>query len=334
MRSQGDVSERCGKNMNFQDRVFEEIVKQDCPPGRAAQAQLAALLQCIGSICADETGKPCLILRPGRSAAFTKCFTLLEKTFNITGVSVRERYSSGTISSGKSGEFSSEVQIRGESARRIAEVLSLPAPGDEPHRLKGAVTERLVQDRRCARYFLAGQFLGIGTVRDPEKEYYLSFDILSEDQARQTIALLAREDLPYRMVQHARSRAIVARDSDVIVDTLSLMGAHVSMMDMENARIRRQVRGSVNRKVNCETANIMKTVAASGRQLEEIRRVRENPIWDTLPDSLRQVALLREQYPESSLQELGEMLDPPIGKSGVNHRLRRISAIAQELEKN
>ena len=320
--------------MGFQDQVFGEIMKQDCPPGRAAQAQLAALLQCIGSIYADETGGACLILRPGRAAAFTKCFTLLEKTFNITGVSARERDPSDSISFGKSGKFASEVRIRGESARRIAVALSLPAPGAQPLRLNGAAADRLVQDGRCARYFLAGQFLGIGTVRDPEKEYYLSFDILSEGQAQQTIALLARENLPYRLVQHARSRAIVTRDSDVIVDTLSLMGAHVSMMDMENARIRRQVRGSVNRKVNCETANIMKTVAASRRQLEEIRRVRENPVWDTLPESLRQVALLREQYPESSLQELGEMLDPPIGKSGVNHRLRRISAIAQELDQD
>ena len=104
------------------------------------------------------------------------------------------------------------------------------------------------------------------------------------------------------------------------------------MMDMENTRIVRQVRGGVNRKVNCETANIMKTVAASRRQLEEIRLIRESSVWETLPDSLKQTALLREQYPESSLQELGGMLDPPVGKSGVNHRLRRLSAIAQELQ--
>ena len=318
--------------MSFQDRVFQEIVNQDCPPGRPSRAQLAALLQCTGAIGTDEAGEPRLILRSNRAGAVTKCFTLLEKTFNISSVFVTDA-ESGNAAGERRGS-AAQAQLSGEPVRRIAEAFSFPVADGEPVRLGGAVNDRLVQERRSARYFLAGQLLGIGTIRDPQKEYYLSFDVLSGEQAEQTRSLLEREGLSYRIVQRARSRVLVTRDSDIIVNTLSLLGAHVSMMDMENARIVRQVRGGVNRKVNCETANIMKTVAASQRQLEEIRRIRGNPVWDTLPESLRQVALLREQYPESSLQELGEMLDPPIGKSGVNHRLRRLSAIARELERD
>ena len=125
----------------------------------------------------------------------------------------------------------------------------------------------------------------------------------------------------------------MTRDSGVIVDVLNLLGAHVCMMDMENARIMKQMRGRINRKVNCETANIMKTVAASRKQLEQIQMIRESSIWETLPESLQQMALLREKFPESSLQELGEMLEPPVGKSGVNHRLRRLAALAEKLQK-
>ena len=320
------------QKMSFQDRVFQEIVHQECPPGKPSRAQLAALLQCMGAIGTDETGEPQLLLRSNRPGAMTKCFTLLEKTFNISSVFVQNGEPENAAE--KRREIPAQAQLRGEPVRRIADALSFEIPDGEPVRPCGAVHERLVQDRRSARYFLAGQLLGIGTIRDPQKEYYLSFEVLSGGQAEQTRTLLEREGLSFRIVQRTRSRALVTRDSDVIVSTLSLLGAHVSMMDMENARIVRQVRGGVNRKVNCETANIMKTVAASQRQLEEIRRIRGNPVWDTLPESLRQVALLREQYPESSLQELGEMLNPPIGKSGVNHRLRRLSAIARELEQN
>ncbi len=156
---------------------------------------------------------------------------------------------------------------------------------------------------------------------------------MEEDhRAELTLDLLARTGLQLRRQEHGRSHAVLTRDSGVIVDVLNVLGAHVSMMDMENARIVRQVRSRINRKVNCETANIMKTVAASQKQLEEIQLLRHSKIWDTIPESLRQMALLREQYPDSSLQELGQRMNPPVGKSGVNHRLRRLSELAQKLQ--
>ena len=120
----------------------------------------------------------------------------------------------------------------------------------------------------------------------------------------------------------------------MIVDILNIMGAHISLMNMENVRILKDMRNSVNRRVNCETANINKTVNAALRQLEDIRYIEATKGLKYLPDNLRKVAELRLEEEETPLKELGEKLNPPIGKSGINHRLRKISEIASELRRN
>ena len=116
-----------------------------------------------------------------------------------------------------------------------------------------------------------------------------------------------------------------------IVDLLNIMEAHVSLMNLENVRIVKEMRNFVNRQVNCETANISKSVNAAVRQIEDICHIRDKKGLESLPDHLKEIALLRLEYPDASLKELGAYLNPPVGKSGVNHRLRRISEIAEEM---
>jgi DNA-binding protein WhiA len=111
---------------------------------------------------------------------------------------------------------------------------------------------------------------------------------------------------------------------------LNVVGAHKALLNLENLRVEKEVRNTVNRKVNCETANIGKTVSAAARQIEDITRIKERGGFKLLPDYLRQTAELRLEYPDASLQELGELLCPPLGKSGVNHRLRKLAAIARQ----
>ena len=119
-----------------------------------------------------------------------------------------------------------------------------------------------------------------------------------------------------------------------IVDMLNIMEAHVSLMNLENIRIVREMRNDVNRKVNCEAANINKTVSASVKQMEDIRYLETRQVLDHLPPNLVQIARLRLENQDASLKELGEMLVPPVGKSGVNHRLRKLSRLAEELRQN
>lgn len=324
---------------DFQDKVLEEIAKNDPVSFRASYAWMAAILQCTGSFVRDKKGKIRIFFRSNRLLALEKCFTLLRKTFNIASVSVISQEGHSLLPASLQ-PVRYEYELQNEDARRVAKELDFPW-GEVKQKQEGfillkdwAVPEKILQDRKSVRGFLSGQFLCIGRVRDPSKEYYLSYEILSALQLKQTKRLLEEEHFFLREDRHGRVKALVTRDSDVIVDVLNLVGAHVCMMDMENARIVKQVRGKVNRTVNCETANIMKTVAASHRQVEDIELLKKSKIWESLPESLRKTALLREQYPESSMQELGQMLDPPIGKSGVNHRLRRISAMAQELRQS
>ncbi len=124
---------------------------------------------------------------------------------------------------------------------------------------------------------------------------------------------------------------VYLKEGAAIVDLLNVMGAHVSLMNLENLRIVKEMRNSVNRRVNCETANISKTVTAASKQIEDILLVRDKYGFENLPDNLRQMAEVRLEYPDAALKELGGYLDPVVGKSGVNHRLRRLSEIADRI---
>ena len=124
---------------------------------------------------------------------------------------------------------------------------------------------------------------------------------------------------------------VYLKEGSQIVDMLNIMEAHVSLMNLENVRIIKEMRNSVNRKVNCETANINKTVSAAVKQLEDINYIKNARGLDSLPDNLREIALVRLEYPQAPLKELGAYLEPPVGKSGVNHRLRRLSELTEEL---
>ena len=123
---------------------------------------------------------------------------------------------------------------------------------------------------------------------------------------------------------------VYIKESESIVDLLNVMEAHVALMNLENLRILKGMRNSINRRVNCEAANITKTVNAASRQIEDILFLRDHYGFEKLPDNLRQMAQVRLEYPEATLKELGEYLDPPVGKSGVNHRLRSLSEIAEK----
>ncbi|MBO5281608.1 MAG: DNA-binding protein WhiA, partial [Lachnospiraceae bacterium] len=124
---------------------------------------------------------------------------------------------------------------------------------------------------------------------------------------------------------------VYIKEGEGIVDLLNVMGAHVSLMNLENLRILKEMRNSINRRVNCETANITKTVNAAGRQIEDILYLREHYGLKKLSPGLREMAEVRLEYPDAPLKELGEYLDPPVGKSGVNHRLRKLSELAEQL---
>ena len=185
----------------------------------------------------------------------------------------------------------------------------------------------VVQMNCCKRAFIRGTFLSSGSISDPEKGYH--FEIVCPDsrKAEQLQGIIRSFHVEAKIVVYVKEGA-------QIVDMLAVMEANVALMDLENIRILKEMRNTVNRKVNCEAANINKTVNAAVRQVEDIQLISRTIGFESLSDGLAQIARLRLQYPDATLKELGMMLNPQVGKSGVNHRLRKLSEIADELREN
>ena len=194
-----------------------------------------------------------------------------------------------------------------------------------------AQREQLLSRNCCKRAFLRGAFLASGSISDPQKSYHFEIVCQEEAQARLLQQLYRTFELDAKVVQRKKYYIVYLKEGAQIVDALNVMGAYVALMNLENVRIFKEMRGSVNRIVNCETANINKVVGAACRQVEDIHYIQSKMGLDELPPALREMALIRLDYPDSSLKELGELCDPPVGKSGVNHRLRKLGELAEKL---
>lgn len=192
----------------------------------------------------------------------------------------------------------------------------------------------LIERMCCKRAYLRGVFLAAGSLTNPEKGYHFEIVCEVEKQANIIMGILIDFGLKAKLIERKKYYVVYIKDSSMIVDALNVMGAHVSLMDMENVRILKDVRNAVNRRVNCETANLNKTVSAAVKQIEDIKYIEAEKGIKYLPENLWEIARLRLEEPELSLKDLGQMLNPPLGKSGVNHRLRKISEIANELRRN
>lgn len=183
----------------------------------------------------------------------------------------------------------------------------------------------------CRAAFVRGAFLGGGSVTDPKKGYHLEIDTKNKENALYLQGLLSHDGIEIKMTERKGYFVLYIKGSEKIADLLGYMGAATGAFELYSVQIEREMRNSVNRRVNCETANTNKAAMASGKHLHAIKKIRKAKKWDKLPDVLKEIGALREEYPEDSLKELGEKTDPPIGKSGVNHRLNRILEIADNL---
>ncbi len=195
------------------------------------------------------------------------------------------------------------------------------------------IPENIYGTENYKRAYIRGAFLGGGSISNPEKTYHLEFVTHNDEYAEQFSQLINSYGLSSKVIQRKNSYVIYLKEGEQIVDLLNIIGAHNSLLYLENVRIMKEMRNNVNRLVNCETANLSKTVNASVRQIESIKLIKKEIGLQRLPKNLREIAEIRLKFPDESLKELGELLEPPVGKSGVNHRLRRIEKIAEELKK-
>lgn len=211
----------------------------------------------------------------------------------------------------------------------LAGVAVNAASGEQPPEL--VLVDRNYMKRHCCRRaFLRGAFLAGGSISDPEKTYHLELTSRTRQQAQEMSRILGTFKLNARIILRKGSYVTYLKEGENIADFLNIIGAHTALMELENVRILKGMRNTVNRIVNCETANLGKTVNASLRQIENIRYIAENIGFNRLPESLRNIAELRLECSDANLVELGQLLSPPLGKSGVNHRLRKLDQIAEK----
>ncbi len=311
--------------MSFSSKVKGELSLRFGNGRHCEIAELAAFV----NICGETAvfGKHfCLKIQTENFAVVKKCFTLLQNTFNIKpDISIR---SSGQ----KHGLRVYTLLVRKPAqAEPLLRATGLLFTEKDADCIIKRIYTPVVGSICCRRAFIRGAFMASGSVNDPEKNYHLEFVLNDMEMAEQLRDLVNSFGLDAKVVGRKEHFVVYLKEGEQIVDLLNVMEAPLALMDLENVRIVKEVRNDVNRKVNCETANLNKVVGAAVKQLEDIAYIEETIGLSSLPEQLEEMARIRLEYPDKSLKELGSYFMTPVGKSGVNHRLRKISSIAESL---
>ena len=312
--------------MSFSSNVKDELSRQMSPARHCQVAEAAAIISLCGRVQISERNQYRVKIHTENVAVARKYFTLLKKTFNInTDIAIRQG-----AGAHKSRTYTVAVR-RHEDALRVLQAAKLIDRYGEVEENLSLAQNVVIQQNCCKRAFIRGAFLASGSISDPEKFYHFEIACATEAKAIQLQGLIFSFGLDAKIVQRKKYYVVYIKEGSQIVDILNVMEAPESLMELENIRIVKEMRGSVNRQVNCETANINKTVSAAVKQMEDIIYIRDKIGFDRLPENLREIAEVRLLKPEATLKELGEALDPPVGKSGVNHRLRKLGDLAEKL---
>ena len=313
------------QELTFSGKVKEELSRQWNEQMHCQIAEIAAIISMCGKVTIDSRNRYAVKVRTENISVARKCFTLLKKTFNI------EAESLVTINKSKGNTTYTVVIKQHEDAMKLLQAARL-VDGDGEISEEFSTSRNLIVHKSCCkRAFLRGAFLASGSMSHPEKSYHIEMVCASKVKAEQIQKLINSFGLDAKVILRKNSYVVYLKEGSQIVDLLNIMEAPIALMEMENVRILKEMRNSVNRKVNCETANINKTVSAAAKQADDIRLIQKEIGLNKLPEGLQEIAELRLTYPDASLKELGEMLTEPLGKSGVNHRLRKLSELAEDI---
>ena len=311
--------------MSFSAKVKGELGRYTEMSKEEALAQISAMMKVSGTIAFNGKGLSFKITTENPTSA-RLVFTLLKEHFQIHSKLMVKKSNSL-----KKNNIYMVVIDEEMGVRELLKETGIFKEVDGGITLDYRIDEKMVETDNEKRAYIRGAFLGGGSVTNPEKNYHLEFVTHSEEYAHDLCELINSCGLNSKVIQRKNSFIVYIKEGEQIVDILNIMGAHSCLLELENIRIMKEMRNNVNRLVNCETANLSKTVNAAVRQVESIKLIQSKIGLKRLPQNLREIAELRLEYPDESLKELGEMLNPPVGKSGVNHRLRKIEKIAEEL---
>ncbi|KIR01953.1 Cytoplasmic hypothetical protein DUF199, a subgroup [Lachnospiraceae bacterium TWA4] len=294
--------------MSFSHAVKEELARKFGKVRHCQLAELAAILSACE--CKD---KHFLVVKTDKEIVAGKLYDLLVKCFDShPEISVRKKRYTIAITDFK-------------LVKRIKQAIKFEYY-EEP------VSGLLLQSSCCKRAFLRGMFMCSGSVSDPNKSYHLEFVSGNYKKTNQLLELLETFSIDAKIVKRKYSEVVYIKEGRQIVDLLNVMEAPVALMEYENVRIRREINGKINRQVNCDTANILKSVSAAQSQIHDINLISQTIGLESLPRELKETAKFRLENPEMPLKELGELMNPKVGKSGINHRLRKLKLIASQIK--
>ncbi len=308
--------------MSFSQDTKNELVKFKNVSTAAALCELMGAVA-FGSRLRREKGSLVLTTSTENPTIARRIYQLTRST---TGADAKLK-----ISKSKNSGASYTVYTENNETIKVMIALGfIQKPSDVNYMTSFRINTDYIDKSAKKKAFLRGAFLTTGAVMSPEKKYHMEFATPSYGLHNDLYIIMKDMGLNPKITVRASNMVVYFKSSEEIADILSLMGAYKVLMDFHNAKILKEIRNNVNRTTNCEAANLQKLVDASMEQVGAINKIIEKGMFDSLPESLRQVASLRLEYREHSLKELGEMLDPPLGKSGVNHRLRKIQEIAEK----
>ena len=298
--------------MSFTETVKQELCALFYETRCCKRAHLAGLSG-FGGAVQMENGAPIFKIRTESAVIASRVVALLEDLFGISAtIVVAGKICNITVS---------------DNAETVLTELGYMKSGV----VKFSIDPFVVHDDCCKTAFLAGAFLGGGYVKTPENGYHFEIKTHYRDLSRDLEDLMTEIDFEPKSVARKSEYVVYVKQCDAICDILAQMGAPDAMFELCNVKIYKDMCNNITRKVNCDTANINKTVAAATQQLAAIKKISNKMGLEALPESLEQIARLRLEYPEESLTELGNMLCPPISKSGVSVRLKKLTQIAESL---
>lgn len=309
--------------MSFSGEVKKELCEQISPARHCRLAEISAIIAFCGKIVVDKDQTLILKLQTESTILTKKIFMLLKQVFRVNAELTTRSLSA------KKNLY--ELILTPEETELVLTACKLEVPAEEKNGPSLVVEPTIVTKSCCRRSFIRGAFLAAGSVSNPNKAYHFEVVVSQEKNGELLCEVMHSFHIDAKMIARKYHYVVYVKEGAQIVDLLNVMEAHVALMEFENVRILKDMRNTINRKVNCEAANINKTVKAATRQVEDILYIKEKVGLATLAEGLEEIALLRIEYPEASLKELGEMLCPPVGKSGVNHRLKKLCEIAEGL---
>jgi len=305
------------KNEMLQNKIENECCKK---------AFLAATIKTIGTISIRSRHKLTLKMVTENGFMARKVYTLFKEVFNFTPqIMVQQKQSLK-----KNNIY--VLNLTGEqNIRSILSILGILDKNEDLFSMKSGINKNIIENDCCIKTYLMATFVSSGSVSNPNKAYHLEMVFSNEDYANDISDLLQHFDLNSKVIPRKNQFIVYLKEAENISDFLILSGAHSTLLDFENLRAFKDVRNNVQRLINCETANMNKTINASVKQVQDINLIKDTIGLDAIDPKLREIAELRLSYQEESLSELGELLDPAISRSGVNHRLRKIGLIAAKL---